>query len=100
MLKQSSNRMKKGIAVLFVVLFVASLTAVTVSAKGGSYWRGYGNYGGHGHYGGYGDWGYGDWGWGPGWGYGLGAYPYMGVGVGCYIVNGALVCPTHGYPNI
>lgn len=90
MLKQSSNRMKKGIAVFFVVLFVASLTTVSVSAKGGSYWRGYGNYGIHGHHGGYGDWGY-----------GLGAYPYIGVGVGCYTdISGALVCPTHGYPYI
>jgi hypothetical protein len=84
MLKQSSNRMKNGIAVLFVVLFVASLTAVTVSAKGGSYWSGHGYYGVHGRYGGYGDWGWGGW----------------GYGAGCYIVNGALVCSTHGYPYI
>jgi hypothetical protein len=44
--------MKKVLSILFAVLFVASLTAVTVSAKGGSYtgvaagvgypWWGYG----------------------------------------------------------
>jgi len=31
--------MKKVLSILFAVLFIASLTAVTVSAKGGSYWR-------------------------------------------------------------
>jgi hypothetical protein len=53
-LKQSSRRMKKVLSILFAVLFVASLTAVTVSAKGGSYWSG-------------------GWGGYPWWGYG---YPY------------------------
>jgi hypothetical protein len=86
MLKQSSNRMKKGIAVLLAVLFVVSLTAVAASAKGGSYWRdgGHGHYDSHGRYGDYGSWGY------DGWSY----------GAGCYIINGALVCPTYGYPYI
>jgi len=49
--------MKKVLSILFAVLFVASLTAVTVSAKGGSYWSGYGGWGGY-----------------PWWGYG---YPYQ-----------------------
>jgi len=56
-LKQSSTRMKKVLSILFSVLFVASLTAVTVGAKGGSYWSGYGGWGGY-----------------PWWGYG---YPYQ-----------------------
>jgi len=33
--------MKKVLSILFAVLFVASSTAVTVSAKGGSYWSVY-----------------------------------------------------------
>ena len=83
MLKQSSS-MKKGLAVLLAVLFVVSLTAVAASADHTS---GHGHYGGHGRYGGYGGYG--------GWGYGG-----LGYGAGCYIVNGALVCPTYGYPYI
>jgi hypothetical protein len=79
MLKQSSS-MKKVLAVSLAVLFVVSLTTVAASAKGGSYWRD----GGHGHYGSHGSWGY------YGWSY----------GAGCYIMNGALVCPTYGYPYI
>ncbi len=35
MLKQSSSRMKKVLAILLVVLFVVSLTVVAVSARGG-----------------------------------------------------------------
>jgi len=35
MLKQSSSKMKKVFAILFAVLFIASLTAVTASAHGG-----------------------------------------------------------------
>ncbi len=86
MLKQSSSGTRKALAVLLVVLFVVSLTAVAASAKGGSYWRdgGHGRYGGHGQYGGYGGWSYGGW----------------NYGSGCYIVNGALVCPTYSYPYI
>ena len=59
MRKPTFNQTKQILAILLVVLFVASLTAVTVSAKGGSYWSGYGG-----------------WGWGgyPWWGYG---YPYQ-----------------------
>jgi hypothetical protein len=81
MLKQSSSGTRKALAALMVVLFVVSLTAVAASAKGGSYWRdgGHGSYGGNRHYGGYGGWNYGS---------------------GCYIVNGALVCPTYSYPYI
>ncbi len=57
MLKQSSSKMKKVFAILFAVFFIASLTAVTASARPGWY-RG------------------GNWGWGgyPWWGYG---YPYQ-----------------------
>ena len=51
--------MKKVLTILFTVLFVASLTGVTVSAKGGSYWSGYGGWGWDGY---------------PWWGYG---YPYQ-----------------------
>jgi len=64
MLKQSSSRMKKALAVLLAVLFVASLTAVAVSARGGGGW------GGRGGWGGYGGWGM------------MGAYPYYGYGLG------------------
>jgi len=48
MLKQSSSRMKKALAVLLAVLFVASLTAVAVSARGGGGWGGRGGWGGYG----------------------------------------------------
>ena len=94
MLKQSSSGMRKVLAVLLVVLFVVSLTVVAASAREdqhGDYghYGDHGHYGGHGRYGGYGDWGYGGWNYG-GWNYGS----------GCYIVNGALVCPTYGYPYI
>ena len=51
MFKQSSI-MKKGLAILFAVLFVLSLTAVSASARYGWY-RG------------------GNWGWGGSWGDGL-----------------------------
>ena len=88
MLKQSSS-MKKGLAILLVVLFVVSLTAVAASAYR-IHGSGHGHYGGHGRYGGYGGYG--------GWGYG--SYGGWGYGAGCYIVNGALVCPTYGYPYI
>ena len=81
MLKQSSS-MKKGLAVLLVVLFVASLTGVAASAKDGSHRSGHGHYGGHGSYGGY------------GYGGGYGSY------TGCGWVNGAWVCPAYGYPYI
>jgi hypothetical protein len=57
MRKPTFNQTKQILAILLVVLFVASLTAVTVSAKGGSYWSGYGGWGGY-----------------PWWGYG---YPYQ-----------------------
>ena len=51
MLKQSSGRMKKVLAILLTILFVISVTSVAASA----------------HYGG---WGRGGWLWlGPGWGY-------------------------------
>ena len=89
MLKQSSNGMRKVLAVLLVGLFVVSLTAVAASAaQHGHGHGGRGHYDGHGHYGGHGR--YGDYGGYDGWGY----------GAGCYIVNGALVCPTYGYPYI
>ena len=56
MLKQSSNGMRKVLAILLVGLFVVSLTAVAASADH----RGHGHgHGGHGHYGSYGGWGYG-----------------------------------------
>ena len=85
MLKQSSNGMRKVLAILLVGLFVASLTAVAAVASqhGGEHGGGHG--GGHGRYGGYG--GYGDWG-------GYGSY------TGCGWVNGAWVCPAYGYPYI
>jgi hypothetical protein len=57
MRKPTFNQTKQILAILLVVLFVVSLTGVTVSAKGGSYWRGYGGWGGY-----------------PWWGYG---YPYQ-----------------------
>ena len=87
MLKQSSS-MKKGLAILLAVLFVVSLTAVSASAYYGRHGHSHGHYGGHGYRGGHGRY-YGGWGYG-GWNYGS----------GCYIVNGALVCSTHGYPYI
>src|SRR5271157_2969182 len=65
MLKQSSSRMKKVIAILLAVLFVTSLTAVTAIAghhgggHHGGHW-GHGGQWGHGGWGGYG--GYGGWG--------------------------------------
>ncbi len=46
MLKQSSSKMKKVLAILLSVLFVTSLLAVAVEAHGG------------------GSWGYPGWGWG------------------------------------
>ena len=84
-LKQSSIRMKKLLAVLLAVLFVTSLTAVAVSARGGHGGGGWGR--GCGGYGmGCGGWGLG-WGW-PYMGYGYGL-PYMGYGYGypdmCYV---------------
>ncbi len=51
MLKQSPTRMKKVLVILLVVLFVASLTAVTASAARHSGHRGGGHHGG-GHHGG------------------------------------------------
>jgi hypothetical protein len=59
MLKQSSSRMRKGLAVLLVALFVVSLTSVAASAGGGGWHRhGWGHGGGYGHgWGGYGGWG-------------------------------------------
>jgi hypothetical protein len=90
MLKQLSNGMRKILAVLLVGLFVVSLTAVAASAAEhrngghGHYYGGHVHYGGHGRDGGYGGWNYGGW----------------NYGSGCYIVNGALVCPTYGYPYI
>jgi hypothetical protein len=111
MLKQF--RMKKVLAILLAVLFVTSLTAVAVSARGGGHggWGGGhggwgGGHGGYGNgYGGYGGWGGGGWGgyggyggWGGyggygGWGYGFG-YPWYGSygygigygGCGSYII--------------
>lgn len=86
MLKLPSNGMKKGMHILLAAFFVVSLTAVAASADH----RGHGH-GGHGHFGGHGGrGGYGGYG---GWGYG-------GYGAGCYYMNGALVCPTYGYPYI
>jgi hypothetical protein len=46
MLKQSSSRMKKVLAIFMAVLFGVSLTAVAVSAHGNG---GGGGWGGHGH---------------------------------------------------
>jgi len=43
MLKQTSRRMKKVLAILLAILFVVSVTAVTASARGGG-----GHGGGHG----------------------------------------------------
>ena len=75
MLKQSSSKMKKVLAILLAVLFVVSLTAVAASANGGGYGR---------------DGGYGRGGCDDGYGYGLGGdgwdagspfppyYPYAG----------------------
>jgi len=40
MLKQSSSKMKKVLAISLIVLFVVSLTAVAVEARGGG-WGGY-----------------------------------------------------------
>jgi hypothetical protein len=57
MLKQKLSEPRKILLILLIVLFVASLAGVTVSAKGGSYWSGYGGWGGY-----------------PWWGYG---YPYQ-----------------------
>ena len=90
MLKQSSNGMRKVLAVMLVGLFVVSLTAVAASAaehRNGDHghYGSHGQYGGHGRYGGYG--GYGNWG-------GYGSY------TGCGWVNGAWVCPAYGYPYI
>jgi hypothetical protein len=42
MLKQSFSRMKKVLAILLSVLFIASVTAVAASAHGGYGWGGYG----------------------------------------------------------
>ena len=86
MLKQSSNGMKKGLAILLAVLFIVSLTAVSASAYGGNHRHsGHGHYGGHGRYGGWG-WGYGGW----------------GYGTGCTVdpITGAIICPTYGYPYL
>ena len=88
MLKQSFNRInriKKGFAILLVVLFVVSFTGVAANAERG-HSSGHEHYG-HGHYGGYGWTGYGDWG-------GYGGYS------GCGWVNGVWVCPAYGYPYI
>jgi len=88
----SFNRMKKGLAILLVVLFVVSLTAVAASAErsGGGYGS-HGDHGNHRYYGGHGYDGYyngySDWG-------GYGGY------TGCGWVNGAWVCPIYGYPYI
>ncbi len=71
MLKQSSSRMKKVLAILLTVLFVASVTSVAASAR----------YGGYGRWGGYG------WGWG--------GYPHWGYGTGCVWVNGNWTCPSY-----
>ena len=70
--------MKKGVAILFAVLFVVSLTAVSASARHGWY-RG------------------GNWGWGGSWGDGLGwgwnwSVPcqYVYNGAGAWVVS----CPS------
>ena len=98
MLKQSTNGMRKVLAVLLVGLFVVSLTAVAASADdppGGHFGGHAGHFGGHaGHFGGHG--GHGCYGGYGGYYGGLG----YGYGAGCYVVNGALVCPTYGYPYI
>ena len=89
MLKQSFDRMKKGLAILLVVLFVVSLTSVAANAERGHGHDGHEHYGGNGHYGGHGRYvGYGDWSW--------------GYGAGCTVdpLTGAIVCPTYGYPYI
>jgi uncharacterized membrane protein len=87
MLKQSSSRIRKVLAILLTVLFVASLISVTASA-----YRGHGfGHGGHWRHGGH--WGHGGWGYG---GYG-GYYGGWGYGGGCYYMGGVLVCPSYGY---
>jgi len=55
MLKQTSSRVKKVLAILLAVLFVISVTSVAASAHYGGWGRGWGGYG-----------------WGPGWGYSAG----------------------------
>ena len=68
-------RMKKVLSILLAVIFVVSLTAVAVDARGG--------WGGHGGRGWGGGWGWPYMGYGYGWpymGYGYG-YPYMGYGM-------------------
>ena len=87
MLKQSFNRIKKGLAIMLVVLFVVSLTDVAANAERVHSHIGHEHYDGHRHYGGYGWDGYGDWG-------GYGGYS------GCGWVNGVWVCPSYGYPYI
>ncbi len=47
MLKQSSSRIKKALAILLAVLFVVSLTAVSASARDGD--NGHGHDGGDDH---------------------------------------------------
>jgi hypothetical protein len=107
MLKQSSSRVKKGIAVSLAVLFVLSLTAVAASALGG--WEddglyelglasahgvggfggsGHSSHGGHNYHGGHSDHrlthvSYGSYG-------SIGGY-----GANCAVVNGALVCSSY-----
>lgn len=76
MFQHLSSEMKKVFAILLAVLFVASVTAMAVSAHGG--YRG-------------------------GFGWGWGGYPYWGYGPGCMWVGGNnWLCPgfnsTSGMP--
>jgi hypothetical protein len=114
MLKHSSSRVKNILAILLGVLFVLSLTAVSVSAldglkndglyelglasahgDGGFGGGGHGVHGGHGDHGfGYGTQGIGHVSYGS---YGsIGGYGgYSSYGTNCGVVNGALVCSSY-----
>jgi len=76
-MKQSSSKMKKVLSISLAVLFVVSLTSMSVSARAGWY-RG-------------GDWGFGgSWG-GYGWGWNWsGPCQYVYNGAGAWVVS----CPS------
>jgi len=112
-LKHSSSRVKKVLAILLAVFFALSLTAVAANAfgsweddglyesglasahgGGGSGGGGYGSHGGHSEHGGHSDHGLGyD---GHGLSYVSGSYGSIGgYGANCAVVNGVLVCSSY-----